>query len=280
MPTFPNLYNLSRVLHQPDLYKKLEQEEFDHLKGFNKIEVGLSKLFHKKDDFDSSVFGVNVGKAEYLIGVNRHEIAKILKQFFTKNPYEYVVFRCAQTSTHWIQALEKHGAVFLDSTVDLIQEVKHVTVKKPSLKLEKPDLEDIPQLQGIAGSFQFGRFFSDPEFQYGKAIHERWIENCVRGKAADQVFVYRTGTTINSFIAIKTEYLAGLKTMRIVLLGKDSAEKGLAIKMLQFLQHKAKQEDYDLMSISTQGANIPALRSYIQSGFLPYSTGVTMRWKR
>lgn len=68
--------------------------------------------------------------------------------------------------------------------------------------------------------------------------------------------------------------------MRIVLLGKDSAEKGLAIKMLQFLQHKAKQEDYDLMSISTQGANIPALRSYIQSGFLPYSTGVTMRWKR
>ena len=282
MPSFPNLFNLAQVLHQPNLYEKLEEEEFKHLANFEKLEVGDTKLFHKKDDFDSQVFGVNVGKAEYLIGENQSEIQKLIDKFLSLYPYDYIIFRCSQISTNWIQILQKNGAIFLDTTVDMILPVNVNFSQIGKIKLREATKKDLPQLSEIATSFRFGRFFTDLEFQFGKEIHEQWIANCVQKKVAEKVYILQSGNQLDGFIAIKTEKWSGMKVLRVVLLGKHpiSSQPKVAVKMLDFLKSKAQEEKYDLLSISTQGTNIPALRSYLQAGFLPYSTGMTMRWKR
>lgn len=279
----PDLHNLSSVLHKSDEYHVWEKEYLSRLSEKEKISFSEASLFHNLDQFDSSVFQIQVGKVESVLGDDPNDIEKVVQHFFNHMPYDYCLFRVAQQHIRWIQQFEQNGAILLDSTVDLVCD------------LSKLDLEDelgsryvtseIPtelrnQVVDISNAFHHGRFFTDPDFQNGRAMYREWIENSLKKHAADEVYVYKKSDKIHGLITVKNGGFGRLDGVRIPLVGKhpDSSEHHVAQVLLRYVMTQAKKRQKKFLLISTQATNIPALRSYIAAGCLPYSAETTLGW--
>jgi hypothetical protein len=282
---FPDLFALAKTSHGLLSYGAIaaeRQKEVDE--KFETFSVGAATLYHRAEEWDSRIFGLRVGKIEYVMGENREDISACVKSFFSGSPYDYVVIRISQSFHSWIQELERAGAIFLDTTVEMSCEIsKKFSAKKvdPHVFLAAPSDKD--SILNLANSFQLGRFFTDPEFMLGQIIYKEWLENSLSGKAADQTYVYKDEAgLVHGVVTAKEDVMENRKVLKIPLVVKSSASKlsGVSLAMLSHVLNQAAKEKFDVSEISTQGTNISAQRAYIAAGYRPFHTGITMRWKR
>ena len=183
----------------------------------------------------------------------------------------------------WIQEFNNQGAIFLDSTVNLSISLKNLVLpENESAEIELVSEQDEAQVIEIADNFSFGRFFTDPKVSYGNEAYREWIENSIKGRAAKEVYVLKTGEKVDGFITFKYLDIGEEKLLEIPLVGKasDSSRRGVARILLEFAKKHALDKNCSAITISTQGTNIAALRSYAKAGFKPFNTGLTLRIKK
>lgn len=282
MRHFPDLHHLSFVLKQKDAYQGWATEESKHLEQLQTLESGSAALYHKLDAFDSKLFGFPVGKVEYVFGDSPQEITKVVDEFMHTHSYQYVLVRVSQDHVSWIQAFERHGAIFLDTTVELMIVPTTKKSQDSLIPLRLSSHSDLEQLKEIAYTYSHGRFFTDPDIKSGTQMYLEWIENSVKGITADRLYVYEAVNKIQGYVSIKYSNLGNIKVWKIPLVGKhpQSSMNNLATSMLDSLIVEAIKDNVDLLLIATQGTNIAALRAYNSAGFSIYSTGISLGWKK
>jgi ribosomal protein S18 acetylase RimI-like enzyme len=221
--------------------------------------------------WDSAFFGRKMGE---LIPVSREP--SYLKNDLDnakEERFEYVICKLKSQDTSFIMMLESMGFYLTDIGVILSVESDKFVQKVPSVisrkekRVETPALNHIPMLRKMAkGLFPESRFYNDPFFskKEGDRLYQEWIENSVKGEAADVVFwMPETG-----FITCrKTTGKGG----EIVLLGikKDLRGKGFGAALVRTAMHWFREQRIKNVTVRTQLKNLRALKFYVKLGFIP-----------
>lgn len=113
------------------------------------------------------------------------------------------------------------------------------------------------------------RFNLDPMIPKHKFVRMycEWIEKCISGHLADQVFVYKISGVIVGFISLKK--MADDSSCSIVLISVDEAYRGqgIARALINSANHWARVNGCCVLSVSTQASNDPAISLYSHMGF-------------
>lgn len=240
------------------------------------------QIFYRKEEWDSSLFGLKVIKVEQVLFDTLDELSSAVEAFFNTVEAEYFLFRFSLDNYRLVQILEGSGCIFLDSTVDLSLKVEKKIRTTVSKNVVLADESMTDKIVAIASAFHHGRFFTDPEIKFGTQAYRQWIQNSLKKSAADGTFVYQKDEMIHGFLTYKIEQVGDYTLLEIPLVGKslDSKEPSVAVHLLEFAKKFAYENGCHAVLISTQSTNIPAQRSYISAGFKPYNSGITMRYKK
>ena len=279
----PDRKSLSIILKVPESYERWVQDYLDDIQKQQKIKKKEVALFHRFDPFDSEVFGLKVGKVEDVIGQDKNAIFSVVNKFFQSHPYDYCSIRLSQHFIDWIHAFQQQGSHFLDTTVEMVCDLRKMRLNANSKFVTEEINEEIAkQTVEVAKSFEHGRFFTDPYLKKGEEIYRRWIQNSIDKKAADRIFVLQEDGQVHGFTTIKKNNLGNLNGWKVQLVGKheNSQRPKVAETLLNHVLTEAKQDGIDYVLIATQATNIPAQRAYQYSGFMPYASGVTLGWKK
>lgn len=282
MNQFPELSSLCRALKRPDLYDDAASKFLtDEQKSNQVITSGSCSLFHHLDAWDTELAGFSVGKVELVLGENRADIQACVEKLLEQKSYHYIVIRLSQHHIHWIQSLETHGAMILDTTVDLATLLPiNSTSDTSPYSIVRAEHANAAQLSECYQSFNQGRFFTDPEVSYGAAAYKEWVSNSIAHKAAREVLVLvDENENVQGLLSLKTSHLGNMKILNIPLIVKHpkATASGVSQKLLMGAFSATRNDHYDAALISTQGSNIAAQLGYLSAGFKPYNTGVTLR---
>jgi dTDP-4-amino-4,6-dideoxy-D-galactose acyltransferase len=189
-----------------------------------------------------------------------------------KDGFVYLTCRLAMQDTGLIRHLESNGFYLTDIGVTLATDTQRYFSEKKQSRPAKQNavqiatLQDIPALQRyITSLFPQSRFYNDPFFSREEAdrLYRAWIENSVRGEAADIVF-HITGT---GFISCRK---AGKHSGQIVLVGvrKRFRGKGYGTALITQAMEWFRRERINAVTVRTQLNNTKAMNFYLRTGFL------------
>ena len=198
-----------------------------------------------------------------------------LKETFKKakkDGFAYLTCRLAVQDTGLIKSLESAGFYLTDIGVTLATDIRRYfsneKQSRPTIKhlIQAATLEDIPALQKyITSLFRESRFYNDPFFSRADAdrLYRAWIENSVRGEAADFVF-HIPGA---GFVSCRK---AGKHSGQIVLVGvkKRFRGKGYGTALMAEAMEWFRKERISTVTVRTQLKNTKALNFYLHSGFM------------
>lgn len=246
----------------------------------------------KKLTWDSAFFKRKIGE---LIPVSEEPlyIRKVLRKA-GDDGFEYITCKIKSQNTPFIRLLESQGFYLTDIGLILAIDIGkfmsgHSLGNQEGIKtfgrssfplpfgkggilqekvaVRAATLKDVRKLKKLVRSLFFeSRFYSDPFFSKKEAdrLYEAWIENSVRGLAADIVFYIAEA----GFITCKR---SPKKKGEIVLVGIKAGlrGKGLGSALVgEAMQWFAGQE-VTAVTVRTQLRNLRALNFYIGLGFLP-----------
>ncbi len=233
------------------------------------------------DYFDSEIFGLKVAKVDSTAFVDSHlpEAEKAIETMldeFNEDKIEYATLRLAQGNYPLIHTFEDAGFRLVDEMIDFEVSINNVSYNVDP-HIRKATISDLDGLKKVASeSWQLTRFFNDSFLPRDRSIllYELWIENSLKGKVADEVFVWQEGANICGYITLKKD-----GHIPLVAVLPSHQGKGISRKMVQAALNECKNMGIDKSYIETQVANISAIRSYQSCGFKPISTTITLRWK-
>jgi dTDP-4-amino-4,6-dideoxy-D-galactose acyltransferase len=188
-----------------------------------------------------------------------------------KDGFEYLTCRLAMQDTVLIRHLESAGFYLTDIGITLETDIRRYLSKGKQSRpvkqnaIETATLEDIPALQRyITSLFPESRFYNDPFFSRADAdrLYRAWIENSVRGEAADIVF-HVPGA---GFISCRK---TGKHSGQIALIGvkKRFRGKGYGRALISEAMAWFRREHINTVSVRTQLKNTEALNFYLHTGF-------------
>jgi len=173
-----------------------------------------------------------------------------------------------------VELAEEHGFHLIDIRVTLTRKTGSEGIDPENqtrdLYIRSSTNEDIPVLKVIAqSSFELSRFYYDPGFsrEACKAFYETWIERSCTGYA-DAVFVAELNGQLRGFISCHLSDTPILN--RIGLLGVSNQFKGhgLGRELVRFSLNWFDKQGASMVSVVTQGRNVPAQHLYQKCGFL------------
>ena len=220
--------------------------------------------------WDSAFFRRKIGALK-APSADLSALKDILKEA-KKDGFSYLTCRFAVQDTGLISHLESNGFYLTDIGVTLTAETRRYFSKekqsRPAKKhaIQTATLEDIPALQKyITSLFPESRFYNDPFFSGDDAdrLYRAWIENSVRGEAADIVF-HIPGA---GFISCRK---AGKHSGQIVLIGvrKSFRGKGYGTALITEAMAWFRKKRINAVSVRTQLRNTEALNFYLHTGFI------------
>lgn len=272
---------LSLSLRNQSLRELLERNLYAELaEKYSLLTHGDAGVYYKYDAFDARHFQKPVVKVDHVFGSNADDLQVVIQKLLQLDA-KYFVFRLPQVKTEWVQAIERNGGLFLDTSIHLSSSAKKN--QKPSaegLSLVPFSQKYTKQTLEIAEAFCYGRFFTEPTFQGGSQAYLEWLQNSIDGKAADEVLLAIADDLVQAVVTLKHEAVAeNAKLLHIPLLAKhpQSKKSGLAGLLIDAALEQAMEKKVSGAVISTQATNLPALRAYIDAGFKPFYTEVIMR---
>lgn len=248
-------------------------KESDELKGL----ISLKKL-----PWDSSAFGLRMGKVVHTIGPIDYKeslsVFKVLLPFILKISQdleiEHLSLRVDTDDLAIIHGVEEAGFRLVDSIVTPIFDLKRPLPKKEGVKIRPYEGKDLEELREMTrGLFKFGRFHTDPNLP-DKACDElyvKWVERDTGGYA-DTILLSEQDGQITGFIAclINKDFNRhfGINLGTIDLFGVRAQNQGrgvgtsLICAALEWFKDKV-----DLVRSGTMIKNYPAIRIYQKAGF-------------
>ncbi len=222
-------------------------------------------------DLDTGIFGFKTAKITHV----SPDTISGLKNDLQRNKVRYATYRLPSTDIPAIQTLEVHGFILVDILIGLKAEIENTVLTSDSY-IGIANGDDIPRLREIASSiFRFNRFFNDPLIPVKKAneMFALWIENSVRGIAADETLVYRDKEKILGFVTLQNK-----GHIPLIGVAPHAQGKGIARTLLHAALHSFQKRGVFAADIETQLQNVPAVRSYTAAGFRITDSFVTYRW--
>ena len=225
--------------------------------------------------FDSELFGYKVVKIE---SIDSSDAIIPLIRDLQQNNVQYASFRIKSSEADLIEYLQKNGFRLVDALIALALDLGPYERLEHSPHVRRANTTDQKQLYVIASeSFTTNRFYQDSFFKNKSSevqdLYGKWIENSVKGEAADQVFVYEQDKRILGFVTLQNDGHIPLVAVR-----KDARGKGIAKELIHHALSYLKDTNVSVVNIETVIMNTPALRSYIGIGFQITSSYFTFAW--
>jgi len=186
--------------------------------------------------------------------------------------FQYLTWKTKSFDIPVTQALESEGfyladiGVTLSAKPDVLCSAESAASMRWMKSPRAAELQDIPMLRDLArGLFLQSRFYHDPFFSKKEAdrLYQQWIENSVKGSAADIVFCIDTA----GFITCRK---TGRRSGEIVLVGVRQRMRGksmgtaLVLRAMQWFS----AQGLGTATVRTQLRNPDAMNFYLRLGFL------------
>ena len=265
--------------------KRLEDDEIIGVAIFERLK------------WDTEHFGINIGRINEIIAWEeeyrkelavKDEMLRFIENKCEKDKIACVYCRVGINDFSSIHSLESNGFRLIDVLTTFCFDFRRnktfqkLSYKKDSLLNEittRPWKEkDLDELANIAGaSYIYDRFHSDSMFPKEKSdeLHEKWIVNCCNG-LTDEVLVAASDDKPLGFITCKVNGSTGVIDM--VGVAKDMQKRGIGAMLVNAAREWFKNR-VDVVEVGTQNRNIPAMKLYINAGFMPVSSKLTFhRW--
>lgn len=229
--------------------------------------------------FDTDHFGWKAAKITSIVTSEKsqetkHHVQELIDDL-QKNEITYAVYRFNAANFPLIHALEESGFLLIDGLIALEND-SFVSDITDNVSIREAKQSDLNALQEIAKDvFTLTRFYTDPLIPVEKAnsLYAKWIENSLRGEAADMVLIYEEAGEILGFITLQKE-----GHIPLIAVSKQAQGKGIAKKLIKGAYTYFHEWGVEKIAIETQSINIPALRSYQSCGFKITNSYLTFRW--
>jgi len=218
--------------------------------------------------WDSTLFGKKIGS----LSLTPKTIRRLNRAIedAARQGFAYISCRLEKQDEKLIKALESSGFHLSDIGVTWMGRTAELLSKlhdreTPRLNVRQAAQRDIVDLRHMSQAlFSDSRFYSDPFFTQDDAdrLFQTWIENSVKGAAADIVYVIpRTG-----FITCRK---SGRNSGEIVLIGVNNKKrgKGVGTLLLKYSLLWFKDQKVHVISVRTQLKNIGSMNFYRRAGF-------------
>lgn len=222
------------------------------------------------DGFDSDVLGFKVAK---IVNLEPVQVKNLIRDLI-KNKISYATIRVQSNNFFLIHALESAGFILVDGLINLSLDLSS-TEPKIKTAIREVNKSDLAQLKKITSNlYSNTRITNDPRTRdFTNKYYMKWVENSVKGEAADSVLVWNEKGEILGYVSLQ-------KKGQIPLIGvaESARGKGIAKELLNASLAQFKKWSVKNVNIDTQINNIPAIRAYQSAGFKIVDSHFTFRW--
>lgn len=221
--------------------------------------------------FDTDLFGFKVAKINSIS--TEDAVIDIIKKLRGEG-VKYASYRIHANDFPIIHSLERNGFLLVDGLISLKGIIPQDNERSKSIT--DASLDQLDDLKSLAREvFSLNRFYNDPIIPKDKAneLYAVWMENSLKGKAADKVLVYMDKGEVLGFLTLQ-------KNGHIPLAGvsEKARGRGIAKKLITYSFDIFRNWGSSEVFIETQMGNIPALRAYLSCGFKIVDSHLTFRW--
>lgn len=240
--------------------------------------------------WDTAIFRKRMARLDYFLasdGCGASSRDKVVKKALLIARQNRVAFLSAKVGTGDFQAaqiLEGRGFILADIQVTFSVSVDRLAAGQIHKNIRSWRASDLTDAVKIAkDSFIFNRFFNDPRLDKKCAgnMYGEWVRNaCLKNPQG--VLVWQENSRIRGFIICKSDRFSenslGLSIGHIDLVAVDdkSKGKGIGTHLARAALEKFKTEGADIVEVRTQHANVPAVNSFLKSGFKAYGHGLSL----
>lgn len=229
-----------------------------------------------ESEWDSEILGKKIGKLGLYNLLSPLETRRFLQETYLalrETEFDALFGRVQIESTKGtLQAILADNATLGDLLVTLGKNIygeesfpEIDITRKPDIVFENGEATDEEQLKNITlSAYKHSHYFNDRNISLKQAetIFQEWIKNSLNG-LADCVKVARVDKEIVGYITLRTENMGQRAFGIIDLIAVKGSYRGQGIaKMLVAEGIRQLHDKIDTLYVSTQVANLPALRLY------------------
>ena len=206
----------------------------------------------ERQDWDSKLFGYEVGKVDFDCGYDHDQFIKEAKQFrlvyiFSKNHIEQKQFELVDEKVLFSQSLNKNI----------------IDWPKINLKSFKPDVDSSFELKELAlQSGIFSRFYTDRNFineEYNK-LYSIWIERSILREIAFDIVIAKE-SDILGFVTLN-RVSRELASIGLLAVSIEARGQGIGKALVNEAMLRAKSRGFSEIQVATQKSNTPAMTLY------------------
>ena len=285
---------MTRLVNPPIRWRHLSPVRREHLArarlgstAGHLVEGSGLRAWLVPDTFDSAHFGRRMGKLD-LVWLERGATAEQLVAEAADLGFEHLAVRVPSTEPSAIQLFEQLGFRYMDThaTLEAACASPHdVPPTSSAIEVRGVVESDIEALMKLGENvFRLSRYEWDTALERDavRSLVRDWIFNDCRGRA-DLVLTALLEGRISGFLAClwrPPEAENGLLAVAEIDLVTVAPEaQGRAVgRALVYAAQEASVGRADMITVQTQGGNIPAWRLYASCGFKPVDLSVTLHW--
>lgn len=214
---------------------------------------------YKYLDWDSQFFGYSIGTAS-ISELKKEEWTTLLNDFIKMNFKLVYLYPLDDES---LLILRDSNIPQVDNKITFVKKIDqnyHTEITNVASYTKKTQFNKIIELALTSG--EYSRFKTDKNFKNREfeKLYTEWIKSSINKRIADDVLVYELTDGISGFVTYRTEQ----KKIVIGLIAVDENYKGKGIgKSLMYnVENIAIQNHIEKIEISTQEANINAVKFY------------------
>jgi ribosomal protein S18 acetylase RimI-like enzyme len=288
----PSYYYLNQIFDK-DILKKREVIEIQNLIKQNTL-ISVNNNDHlcgisiiNNSEFDTEILGIKTAKILKLATRNDSCKDKLLKDSINHliiHNYKYASVRIP-LDYDWVHRLENCGFRLTDVICFLYTDTTSVIKLIHSYEIRPAKVEDTQKMLDIAdNAFVYGRFFQDNEIPKDKAnnIYKNWVINSVNRTVCNEIFILSDNNNPIGFISIKDltnieSPQISLASIELLVVNRNYRGKGISKILINEALGYCQSKHIRITLVDTQITNLPALRSYLSSGFQFGQTYTTLR---
>lgn len=225
-------------------------------------------------EWDTNFFGFNIAfiSCRFL----SESVLTQCKKFIVENKIKLIYYLCNCHDQKSVQLAEQFGFHFVDIRLSFEKKLDGNLYKEldNNFTFGLADSSHLNSLKKISYSlYKDSRYYYDGNFPIDK-IHEfyqNWLEKGVKGEFDNLCLCILHGNEPIGFCTLKYENKC---VARIGLFGisENYQGKGIGIKLLNFVFNYLIDNNFQKITVVTQGRNYAAQRLYQKAGFLTKST--------
>ncbi|GAC1304787.1 MAG: hypothetical protein NVSMB24_12740 [Mucilaginibacter sp.] len=207
----------------------------------------------QRQDWDSKLFGYEVGKVDFDCGYDHDQFIKEALQFrlvyiYSKNHIQQKQFKLVDEKVLFSQSLNNNITEW---------------PPKISLKSFKPDVDSSFELKELAlQSGVFSRFYIDKHFnnnEYNK-LYSVWIERSILREIAFDIVIAKE-SNILGFVTLNgvSRELASIGLLSVLI---EARGRGIGKALVNEAILRARLKGFSKIQVATQKSNIPAMALY------------------